>query len=178
MTIPAAAHCLSEPEDKVADCLASLASFRTWTNTADAAEAKDRIYHDIILTADEEREDTLARERLEQVRPYAQIYWDTFSLVRTAHQSTYGAPTFELKLDFEDNFPEQYRSEPRAAERAFKNSIGEIVYDLFQACTGHPYQELAALRMTQGVGRCDPKEVQSKGDFLFIQFTIQLGGGR
>jgi hypothetical protein len=175
-TIAAAANCISIVEDTLADCLASLATFQTWTGTGTDAAAKAKIYHDLILTADEDREEELSRRTLEGIRPFASIYWESFNLRRETSQGFLN-PTHNLYLEFEDNFPESYRDTPRAAEREIKNSLGGIVFAFSVACVANPYLDLQNVSMNEGLRRSKPDMVNSIGDVLTMRFLLTCGGG-
>ena len=174
--IAAAANCISVVEDTLADCLASLSEFQTWTGTGTDAAAKAKIYHDLILTADEERSDELDRRDLEGIRPFASIYWEGFNLRRETSQGFLN-PVHNLYLEFEDNFPESYRDTPRAAEREIKNSLGGIVHAFGIACVANPFLDLQSIAMTEGLQRSKPEKIHSFGDVLSMRFLLGLGGG-
>ncbi len=147
----------AEPIDLLRNALAGLASFQTWTSSADQAEALEHVH---VITADSESDS-----------PYAIFdVGDNWQITRSELGQD-GSNVFETRGAVRLKFRQSAAGNTGEVIAQFMSDVGAILGDLMDA-DADPVCVLQIIQEDPPM-RTDPKSDNSQGSFVFQTLRIE-----
>lgn len=172
----AASSCITKAEERVRDMLANCTQFQTWTGTANATEAKTRIYYDSLPLATDLDASPLAYN--ESLRPFALIYTSLesgFQMQELLGSS--GAVVIRFEQDVSTATIRDYEE----TDRLFKNTVGKIIHSgdtdnpgLWELSITRAYTQLTRITL-DSLLRTTEEEYNTYGNAQAAEITVHWG---
>lgn len=174
MAMPAAKGPISLAQDRIADALAALPSFREFAQAADEAEALAKIFPD-----KRERDDLLAetatKEELAEQRPFCVINISQpggLVVSRPAQGASMCMVAMEVTLEADVSQAADADADPEIwheVNRWWNNTCGTIIFDLLRS------HDKVAMPQSAGINIWREPSTGNLGNFVACQFIAELG---
>lgn len=178
--------CISKAEERLRNMLAACVPLQRWMGVSDAAAAKDRIYVAMMKPPeihDEEADATFYVSELQDRRPFC-IVWtseETPFRIDIVASPSCPSPSGSLHVLFEENVPDELRSNYSEAYRRFLNTIGQIMHSestqepgLVELNSTAGYLHFRSLSVTPPV-RCPEDSIATQGDSHQMTMVVEWG---
>ena len=180
MTRPEPQGPISEPMAKLRLALAASAAFQTFSKQLDSVSAQKRIHSEDLplpLTS----EGLISAESLAEIRPFAQLEIPDGGLFLTRNSESPGIQGFDLGVTvhctLEQNLPDYQRADPERAALEFRNLVGLMAQQVFEASGVFPYADVAAVSLIAAPYRANRKQSPGLGDCYTATLAFTIGTG-
>lgn len=153
-------------------------TFQTWTGTASAAEALERIHFERLPNPRDGEEHTLAE--LQAARPFAILGIDTDEDGMVFEKIGGGAgivyrPYGRMLVTLEDNVNPNDLDDPRESFIKFANNVDGLLTDFDELAGTGTYIHLNTFGVNEGPFRALPDEIPTMGDYWRIEYFATWG---
>jgi hypothetical protein len=166
-------------EECFAHLLADSPAFRAWVGATTQAQALAHVHNDSLPPPDSP-DGAFSLAQLRRLRPYAILGTedsDGYGRDRVA-SSTY-ADHGALWVMLIQEVPGDLAADVKAAERAWKNTIGAILVELCQLALNdsatHRAMDIAKIAVVAGPYRNAPEEIPAQGEIQGVELSISWG---
>jgi hypothetical protein len=176
----AAAGTVSLAQDYLATMLADCPTWRTWVGADDRPKALGHIYIE-ELPPPPNRGAEYAGNQLVALRPFALISTDETDGLERARVGVNddGGYSFDergrLRILIEDNVAEADADDAAAADRTFKNALGQVLDELCGLAGKAGYVALTRVRLAFGPVRAAEELVAEQGDHIWAVLALEWG---
>jgi hypothetical protein len=166
--------------------MANCQSWREWCsgdpdNSLTVDQAMDRVFL-IEPPPPANGETSYTAEQLTAMRPFARVdLWMPPRMIggEVWISNHYGQQVFvdqgKLSLEFEDNYDEQFLTDPQSGKLTFLNDLGKTLDDLKTVSGSEDFFNVTKLEMFLPVRRSDEAEVPTIGDRWIVEFIVEYG---
>lgn len=170
---------LSAAIENLRQSVAGSAAFQSLVGAADSAEALQRVH--VTALPRPTQGGKFSREELEDLRPYALIYFDensgvTFEKDAAGESDEFGTRHGRMHLELARDVPAELANDLSAAELDWIRVVDAIIEDLMDlsGVAGHlSFNRL----LTEGPGRNHPNRIPTEGDCQMMMLHFEYSGG-
>lgn len=168
---------ISKPEQLAREMLAASAALRTWTGSADAAEALGRIHGNALPPPANGALD-YTPEELDSYRPFVLCYMPDNGL--ELHNDNSGAPpnfrhAGDIIVELEQATPPAVALDNFEAHRQWSNTIGDILDDLQTLAATQQHLSVLSVHLERAPFRNHPQQWARTGDSQFAVLRLRFG---